>query len=232
MFLRRFKILQDEKKEGEGGGGNDLSKQVSDLLEANKALMSRLEKLETKPNDPDKKTDDPDKKADLEKKARDERDVSDKANRDAAAIEAAIKFSLNSPKWIKDNEHVLSPEVKDIFKAAESEKYEGHVEKDKAIKAALIKHHFGIQANLDLLTPAVKTKLENWLKLTNTSRHDKAQEIYDDIFEPALARARDQKKAEALNKGFASSTDAQTRYKEKLISGSRKHYLGEKSDGT
>lgn len=179
-------------------------------------LKKELEALKTKPpEDPD-----------LLEKARKQREADDKKQADTKSLEAALKFNLNSAQFLKDHASLLPKDIADIFKSAEAEKFDTAIEKDAAIKAGIIQSFFSIQANLDLLTPGLKSSLEDYLKLTKTGKQEKAQQIYDSIFEPAFEMLKRVKKAEALQKGHGTGND--DAYKQKLMAGSKKHYLGEK----
>ncbi len=232
-MLKAYSVLSEEKKDGDGGGGSgkdskstDDSKTLADLTAQNAALIARLEKLEAG----SKKQDDPSKDADLSIKAREQRDAEAKKATDAKALEAALKFSLKSDDFLKTNQSLLPKDIESIFKAAEKETYSNAIEKDAAIKAGIIKSFFSIEDNMQLLTPAVKESLEAYFKLTNTGKQEKAQLIYDTIFEPAFEMLRRIKKAEAVGKGFNPGSSSEDAYKNKMISLSKKHYLGEKSN--
>lgn len=230
-------VLMDEKKDGDGGGGGDSAKELAALKESNTALQARLDALEAKgkkkskaDDDEDDEDDDDDdsKDEDLSSKAKKLRAAEDKKSGDSKALEAALRFNLGAEAWLKNNQSLLPKDVSDIFKAAEKETYGSAIEKDAAIKAGIVQSFFGIQSNLDLLTPAIKGQLEDYLKLTKTGKQDKAQQIYDTIFEPAFEMLRRVKKAEALNKGFGTGGASDDAYKAKMMNLSKKHYLGEK----
>jgi hypothetical protein len=232
------RLLKVMAPEGDGGGGGgdkgdkgkgdpapDHAKEIADLKAANADLAKKLEKY-SKP-DP-KPEDDPE----LIDKTRKEKAAADKKVSDSKALESALRFSLKSEEFLKTNATLLPKDVADIFKQAEKENYADAMEKDAAIKSGIIQSFFQVQANMDLLTPGLKSQLDEYLKLTKTGKQEKAQQIYDSVFEPAFAMLKGIKKAEALNKGFGGGSDAETAYKNKLMAGTRKHYLGEKSDGS
>lgn len=223
--------LMDEKKEGDGGGGSgggtDHSKELADMKAQNDALMKRLDALEKKGKTESEGDDD-----DLSKKAAALKAEKDKAAAGGKALENAVKFNLKSGEFHKSNESLLPKDFKDLLEAAEKENYSSEVEKATAVKAGMVKSFFSQQTNVDLLTPGQKTVLEDWLKMTNTARQEKASEIYDMIFEPTLERLKGMKKAEALSKGFGDTSDAKTAYKNKLIASGKRHFLGEKNNGT
>lgn len=184
------------------------------------ALEAELAKLKNPPKD-DKKEEDPD----LIKKAADERKKTDDDAARSKRLEAAIKFDLTSEKFLKDHSNILPAEVSDIFKQAGKENYADAIEKDAAIKSGMIQSFFSVQANVDLLTAGQKSQLDDYLKLTKTGKQEKAQSVYEMIFEPAFEMLKRVKKAEALQKGHGAGDDDD--YKRRLIAGSRKHYLGE-----
>lgn len=222
-LLNKQNRLMDEKKDGEGGGGGapDSAKDIADL----KAQIAELTKLIAKPKD-DPKPDD----KDLGKKAEDLKAQKDKELAGGKAMESAIKFNLKSGEFFKAHESLLPKDFKDLLDASEKENYASEVEKSNALKDGFIKKFFAQQANRDLLTQGQKTVLDDFEKLTNNARQEKASEIYDMIFEPTIERLKGMKKAEALSKGFGSNDDSKTAYKNKLITLGKKHYLGEKTN--
>jgi hypothetical protein len=213
---------------GNAGGGNaDHAKQVEALTAANKSLEERLAKLEGKgAGGGGGGQDDPD----LIEKAKREAATKAKGADDAKKIESAIRFSLGAKEWVKQNEALLPKEVSGIFAEAEKEKFDSAIEKDSAIKASLVQSFFSQQANLDLLTSSQKSAIEDFTKLTKNGKQEKAQAIYDQIFEPTFEMLKRVKKAEQLRvDGHATnSTDAEKAYKERMINLSRKHYTGAK----
>ncbi len=196
----------------------DHAKDIAELKASNAALLAKLEALVPKPpEDPD-----------LQEKARKEREESDKKKSDVKALEKSLQFNMNAKSFLEINASLLPKSVGDIFAAAEKETYDSAIQKAQAIKAGVVQSFFEVQANLDLLTPGLKTTLEEYLKLTKNSKQDKASEIFDSVFEPAFEMLKRVKKAEALGKGQGADGDADMAYKNKLIAGSKKHYLGEK----
>lgn len=209
--------------DGKGGEGKP-SPEVEALRTQNADLLKRLEALEAK-GKPKPEDDD---LLEKEKKARAEKD---RKNSDAKAIEAALKFSLGAKDWVKTNSSLLPKEVEGIFAAAEKETYDSAIEKDQAIKSSLITAFFQQQANLDLLTPSQKTALEDFQKLTKNGKQEKAQHIYDSIFEPTFEMLKRIKKAEQLRRtGETEGTDADQAYRDRMIKLSKKHYLGEREN--
>jgi hypothetical protein len=207
----------------------DHAKDIADLKAQNADLLARLDKLEPKEKPKEKVEEDPS----LAEKVKKEQEAKDKRSADAKSIESALKFSLGSAEFIKTNGALLPKEVAGIFAQADKEKYDGPVEKDAAIKSEIIQSFFLVQENLDLLTAGQKTTLEEYLKLTKNGKQEKAQQIYDIVFEPALEMLKRVKKAEELTKakgGFSTATDAEKAYKEKLMGLSKKHYLNEKGE--
>ena len=197
------------------------TKAKDDELAKTKAEIEALKKTATPP-----KEDDPD----LQKKAAKEREEKDKRNSDSKRLESALKFNLGAQDWLKQNETLLPKNIAGIFAAAEKETYENAIDKDSAIKAGVVQEFFSVQANVDLLTPGLKSALEDYLKLTKNGKQDKAQHIYDTVFEPAFAMLKAVKKAEQLNNGQKNQTDGEKALAERMMKLSKKHYLGEKEN--
>lgn len=205
-------------KGGTGGGAPDPMTMIADLQKQIEALKSG------NPNPPKKNEEDPD----LQERARRERAKADGDSARTRQLENAIKFNLKSEDFLKQNETLLPKDVQDIFKQADKENFSDAIEKDSAIKSGLVQSFFAVQANVDLLTPGQRTTLDDYLKLTKTEKQNRAQQVYDMVFEPAFETLKRVKRAEALSKGYGNGSDAETAYKQKLMASTRKHYLGEK----
>jgi hypothetical protein len=166
----------------------------------------------------------------LNDKVRREREDREKKDSSTKNLESALTFNLTSADFLKANESILPKEIGEIFQAAEKEKYESAIEKANATKAAVIQSFFTQQVNVDLLTDNQKLILSDYLKLTKNAKEEKAKDIYENLFEPALGMLKRVKKAEELGRnkmGFRDGSKGDTQYKEKLMNLSRKHFLGE-----
>jgi hypothetical protein len=157
----------------------------------------------------------------------------DKAKRDSdtKALESALTFNLTSSDFIKVNESILPEEISEIFSTAAKESYDSPIDRANATKAAIIQSFFSQQSNVDLLTDSQKVSLADYLKLTKNGKEQKARDIYDNLFEPSLGTLKRIKKAEELSRakfGYREGSKGDSQYKEKLMSLSKKHYLGEK----
>ncbi len=197
-----------------GGGGDDPAAELARLRAENAALKAA--------KDGGGKDDDD---SSLQDKARKEREAREAGSARDKRLTAAIAFDLKSKEFLRTNESLLPKEAGDIFAQAEKENFSDAIEKDAAIKAGVVQSFFAVQSNVDLLTPALKAQLDEYLKLTKTGKQDRAQQVYDTLFEPTLEALRRSRKAEALSKGHGAGDDDS--YKQRLIAGSRKQYLRE-----
>jgi hypothetical protein len=226
-MFRRFHVLMNKAGEGDGGGGGGTPDPVKAELEtvkaANAALEARLAKLEGagKGGGTDEK--------DLLDKAKKEQEQKDKKNSDSKAMESALRFSLGAPDWLKANKTLLPENVEGIFAAADKESYDSAIEKDAALKSGIVQSFFSVQSNLDLLTPSQKSAVENFLGLTKNGKQEKAQHIYDAVFEPTFEMLKRVKKATELNNGHKNQTDGEKALAERMMKLSKKHYLGDKA---
>jgi len=158
------------------------------------------------------------------------RESDDKKKSEFKALESAITFNTAGKEFLKTHESILPKEAADIFAAAEKETYDTPVQKASNIKSGIITEFFKVQSNLDLLTPTHKQTLDGFLKLTKNAKEDKAQEIYENIFEPAIEMLKRIKKAEEVNRsqnGLASVTGSEAAYEKRMRDLSEKHYLRE-----
>jgi hypothetical protein len=185
------------------------------------ALMAKIDGKTAKPKEED---------PDLIAKVKKEKEEKDKTSVDAKSLESAIRFSVQGKEWFKENASILPKEIEGVFAAAEKESYDSPIAKDAAIKSGIIQSFFHIQENLDFLTSVHKSTIESWMKMTNTGRESKAQELFDAIFEPTLLMVKRIKKAELLNKsgGERSSDSVEEAYKQRLIKQGQSHYMGVK----
>lgn len=253
LWWQRYFLRMEKAGDGNGGGGgsgsggdgkggdgksgssnssSDVSKELAEMKSANAKLLERLDKLEGKGSQggeggggkPDDK--------DLQQKAREQREADEKKSGDTKALEAALRFGMQSENFLKQNASLLPKDIAEIFKAAEKENYSNAIEKDAALKAAIVQSFFAVQANHDLLTDGLKSQLEDYLKLTKNGKQEKAQHVYSSIFEPALEMMRRTKKAEALSKGHGSASEVDQGYKNRLMANAQKHFLGVKPNAT
>jgi hypothetical protein len=158
-------------------------------------------------------------KAELDKKKKE-----DESN-NAKALEQAIKFGYESQKFVSENKTLLPKDFEQILETANKQNYDNAIQKDQAIKSAMIESFFKIQSNLDLLTGSQKNYLEEYLKLTKNGKEQKSSEVYAMVFEPAFETLKRVKRTEMIKNGFNADDDSES-YKNKLIKLSRKHYLG------
>ncbi len=212
-------MAEEPKQEPKQENKPDMASQIDALVKRNAELDEKLNKL---------LADKTPKDEDIFEKAKNSKNEKDKKATDEKALDQAIRFDLQHKEWLKTNAALLPKEVESIFETAAKETYSNAIEKDQAIKSGLIQSFFAVQANADLLTPAQKTSLDEYLKLTKTGKQDRAQPFYDSVFEPTFENLKKIKKAEALSKGHAfSDSDSDSVYKKNLIDGSRKHYFRE-----
>ncbi len=175
----------------------------------------------------DKEKDDKDN--DLREKVRKEKEEKEGKQTEVKGLEKVLGFNMSVANFVKENSDILPSEIPELLKAAEKEKYDTAQEKAGVIKTAFIEAFFAVQAHVDLLTATQKTALDDYLKLTKNGKQVKAADIYENLFEPALETLKKVKKAEELGKarsGYASSSKVEDGYKQRLIDGSQKAYLG------
>lgn len=154
----------------------------------------------------------------------------DKEKLENKELESALTFNLTCKDFIKSNHSILPKELEAILKASEKETYGSAIHKANAIKAEFIQTFFSQESNLEMLTESQKSDLAEFQKLTKNWREAKANEIYRNLFEPALEALKRVRKAEELSRASFGYKDSKgdSQYKQKLMGLSRKHYLGEK----
>lgn len=218
-FGDRRLMFPDDPGTPPPGGAGDPPADPKAELEALRKEIADLKKAKASP---------PPEDPDLAERARKQREADDKNKGNTKALEAALAFTMNSEKFLKDNSALLPKEVSDIFDQANRETFDSATEKAASIKAGVIQEFFKVQSNMDLLTAGLKNRLEDYLKLTKASKQEKAQEIFDAVFEPAFEMLKRTKRAEALARGHGVGGSGEDAYKNKINDLSRKHYLGEK----
>ncbi len=205
------------------------AEKIAAIVEENKTLKAAAEAAKKKPDD--KKEPDPKEEDDLQEKAKKFREAKEKSDRDTRTIEQALQFNLSAEDFVKKNSDLLPKDFSGILASAAKESYDTAGAKAAAIKASMIGSFFGVQANLDSLTPAQKVDLDEYLRMTKTAKEDKAAQVFANIFEPTLESLRRIKKAEELGRarsGLSNGSDTENSYRDRLIKGSRKAHLGEK----
>jgi len=204
---------------------NEANKAEAAKLKADIEALKNPKKDEPKKDEP-KKDDD-----DLQAKAKKEKEEADKNSNNSKQIEGAIKFNLGVADFVKNNKDILPTEIETILKVAEKENYDTAAAKASAVKVGIVQSFFAIQSNMDTLTQAQKSQLEDFQKLTKNGKEDRAAHVYENIFEPAIEMLKKLKKAEEVGKartGFSSGSSVENDYKERLIKQALKGHLKEK----
>ncbi len=202
--------------------------QLAAALKREEDYKKEIETLKKPKPDP---TPDPKDQDGLREKAAKEKADAEKTAATTKEIERALLFTTGLDKFVVDNAPLLPSDIPAIVKIANKETYDNATLKAGALKKAIIESYFSVQDNLDALTAGQKATLDEYLKLTKNGKESKAADIYENIFEPALEMIRRIKKAEDVGRGragFATTTEANSAYKDKLVAGSRKAHLGEK----
>lgn len=201
----------------------DHAKLKGDLDLSNK----KIEEL-TKKADPKKGgEDDPG----LLEKARKEKEAADIKAAETKQIESSVAFNQGLQEFLKNNKDVLPSEIENVAKTVGSQVYETQHQKANAIRAAFVEGFFSVQDNLELLTEIQKEQFKDFLKLTVSAKQGKAEEVYQNLFEPAVGMQKKIRKAEELARakaGFSSGSSTEDEYVKRMGKISRKNYFGEK----
>lgn len=212
--LKELKAAKEERDALKKAG--DDAKAAADKKAAEDAEAARKKKEEEDKGDP------------LRKKVEDEKNAKEKEQATSKQVEQALAFNMAVDKFVEDHKDLLPGEVPELLKAANKETYDTAADKAKAIKSAVVQSFFAVKENYEALITSQKSKLDDFLKLTKTGKESKADEIYENVFEPALDTMKRLKKAEEVgkaNRGFASGGKAEDEYKNRLVERSKKTYL-------
>jgi hypothetical protein len=246
-FMNLYSFLKMDKANegGSGGGGGQGQQQQQGQQQAQQgqqqsagnvtmtqaqfdAIMARLPQAQQQSQGQQQQQSGND---DLATKAAAEAKKKEQSGADSKALESAIMFNTSSKDWLKTNTSLLPKDVEGIFSAAEKETYDNQVQKASAIKSGVIQTFFKVQENLDFLTAAQKSILEDWQKLTKNGKEEKAQQMFDSIFEPTFEMLKRIKKAQQVQiGGQRGADDAENAYKEKLMKSAQKHFMGVKTN--
>lgn len=221
FFLKYFLGIHFVADPAGGGGAAPTPEQVAAENAALKAKIAELEKKAKPADDPEDDEEDPED--DLHARAKKKAAKSGDEAANLKRMESSIAFNMATKDFLKANASLLPKDAEEVFAQAEKEKFDSAAEKASEIKSGLVQSFFAVQANVDLLTAGQKSKLDEFLALTKTGKADKAEQVYEMIFEPALERMKAERKAKALNGGGGSS-DADAAYREKMAKKSMSHY--------
>lgn len=225
-YANGFHVLRDEANPDGGGGGNTATTTTTDNKDkVIEELKSRLEAMEKKLKPPE---DDPD----LSDKVKKEQEQKDKQAADKKSLERALKFTMGSKDWLKNNQALLPKTVAGVFAQADKETYGSEVEKANDIMVSIVQEFFAEQANLDLLTDDQKSALEDFRKLTKNIKQERVGNIYSMIFEPTLETLRKIEKAKQLRDGGAEQTNDTKAYVDRMHNLAKEHYLGVTKHGS
>ena len=191
-------------------------------------LELKIAELEKKLSELIKPAEKPIEDKSLDEKVKLDKETKQKEDHDVKKLEDAISFNLTHESFLKANEGILPEDAQEIFNQAAKENYSSAIQKSNAIKSALVQSFFSQQSNLDMLTASQRQTIENHFKLTKNAKEEKAQEIFQSIFEPCIETIKRVKKAEEIakaNKGYDTGSDLEKQYEKMLFEKSSKHYL-------
>lgn len=226
-----FHVVMDQVPAGGGGGGGGAPTPPAPapapggnvtLTQAQfDALMAKLGQPPTPAPTP---TPTPTPEPSLADKAKKDREAADLAQKNQRAIESAVRFTGQAKEWATTNAALLPKTVPGLIEQAEKENYPGIVEKDRAIKAGIISEYFAVQSNIDSLTPAQKIVIAEYMKLIKNVREERAQEVYDSVFEPHFLMVKGIEKAKQISRGEHDTSDGVASYAKRLEKASKDHY--------
>lgn len=208
--------------------------EIATLKAENESFKKQIEELSKKTAAPKNESDgnegnkaDP-KDDDAYIKAQKENSKRTKSDSHSKNLEKALEFTMTIKNFYEAHKDMMPAEVADLLRVVETENYDSKISKANAIKSGLIQSFFKVQANVELLTPAQKSLVEDYLKLTNTGKEEQASDVYDRALEPALELMKRVKRAEELAKaknGMGVHTSGEKNYIDRLIKGSQSKYL-------
>jgi len=204
--------------------------EIQSIQEENAKLKADLEAM-NKPKDEPKPEPKPDEDKSLGDKFRDHSKKAEEEKEQTKKMEKAITFNITLQDFIKNNQGLVPKRFEEIVKFSEKENYESKLDKANSLRSEFVQSFFEVQENLDLLTASQKNTLDEYLKLTKNGKEQKAEFIFDNLFEPVLETLRKVKKAEDVYKarmGYSPESDMESNYKKKLMDISRKAYLNER----
>jgi hypothetical protein len=223
LFGPRF-LRDKDKGEGSGGGaGDDVKAQLEAMKAENEKIKAELDGFKSKKTQDD---------SDLLKKAEDAKKAEGDKLASTRRQESAVKFNLTIGNFIKDNKDILPPEVEDLIKQADKENFDTAAQKSAAVKVGIIQSFFKVKENHDRLTASQRSSIDRYLNLTKNGKEEEAENIFENVFEPALELVKAHKKAEEVGKarsGHASSTESEDKYKVRLMEHSKKALMGGKA---
>jgi hypothetical protein len=206
-------------------------KALQDGKTAADAEVARL-KAELEKNKPPPKVDDPPPEdPDLKQKAEKARLLAEKTKGETKRIESAVSFNHALGEFVKTNKSMLPKDVEGIVEQANKETYNSQIERANAIKSGLIQSFFAYKENVELLTASQKEQLEDFLKLAKNNKEERAEFLYDNVFDPAFQTLKRVRKATELamaNNGRKPGDSIADAHVQRMIKISRKAYLGEK----
>ena len=214
--------MSEQNNGDDGKGGEDLKAQLEAIKAENDKLKAENESFKGK-----KTQDEGDLAAKAEAAKRAEEDKKASTRRQ----ESAVKFNLTVGEFIKSNKDILPSEVEDIVKQAEKENFDTAAQKSAAMKVGIIQSFFKVKENHDRLTASQRSSIDRFLNLTKNGKEEEAENIFENVFEPALELVKAHKKAEEVSKarsGQANPSSSESDYRDKLMKHSRKALLGEK----
>lgn len=203
-----FEMTPEEQKEFET---------LKAEAEAAKAKLAEYEKAkfsDTPPASP-KKEDDPTVLEAIRKK---EREEAEKAEKEKRILEGA-KFIATFDGLIKDGGDFFPKEVTAALDVISKKKYDNELQRADDLRASIAESVFSVQKNLDLLPELGKSKVKDFLTLSQSAKEKQSAAIWEYVLAALDTHKRFEKQArtEAARRGLATPSGATAEYENKIF---------------
>lgn len=176
---------------------------------------AKLAEYEKKNTPPAPKKDDPTVLDAIRQK---ERDEAEKAASEKRILDGA-KFIATFDSLIKDGVDFFPKEVTAALDVISKKKYDNELQRADDLRASIAESVFSVQKNLDLLPDLGKTKVKEFLALSQSAKEKQSAAIWEYVLAALDTHKRFEKQArtDAARRGLATPSGATAEYETKIF---------------
>lgn len=178
----------------------------------------------------DKGGDDAGKNKSINDQAKDQLQAENAAKEALAQIQGSVKFNMEIKKFFEDNKTLFPEETAKILETIGGKTFADENERANTTRKSLLDSFLEKQENIDVLTPSLKTRAENYKALAESDKMRRSGEFWD-LAETGLALKLGARKADALNKinGGSAGESSKNPLEDKILAAAKTKFNNNKS---
>lgn len=144
-------------------------------------------------------------------------------------IQESVKFNISISDFVEKNKELLPEEASKILPAVAAKTFKDENEKANTLRKTFLDSFLEKKENLEVMTPLMKARAENFKGLAESDKERKSGEFWD-LVEVGVALKQNARKAEALNKinGVTAGGSSKDILEQKFLAKAREKFNNKK----